>query len=159
LRTLLERLGGVLEATHARPRLLLAGHQGGTGLDGFWISGGRLVDWGPLDSDDFDRVGSRTAAALARGGRLDELGAHVPPGEIDEVRIVGTWLASHPDTPQLTLRPAPDRGVLGAFLERASAFEGKLDDDRLELVGADGHVGPGRSLTPDERQPDAAERG
>ena len=151
LQVVLGRLGGVLEATHARPRLLAVRHPTGTALDGFWVAGGRLVDWGPLD-DDLDQLEARTAAALARAGRIGELGAHVPPDEIDEVRIVGTWLASHPETPQLPLRPAPDREAVVEFISAAaeppadsanalgagSALEGELDDDRLDLVGADG---------------------
>jgi len=140
LRVVLGRLGGVLEATHARPRLLLAAHPSAAEFDGFWVSGGRLVDWGPIQPGDLDQLGSRTAAALVRSGRRDELGAHVPPGEIDEVRIIGSWLASHPDATQLGLRPAPDRGELEAFLERASGRERQLDDDRLDLVGANGDV-------------------
>jgi hypothetical protein len=70
----------------------------------------------------------------------------VPPGEVDEVRILGTWLASHPHAPQLVLRPAPGRDALGDLLERArprgggSGGEGQLDDDGVDLVGADHHV-------------------
>jgi DNA polymerase-3 subunit epsilon len=139
LSAVLTRLDGVLEATHARPRLVLGRHPTGTELDGFWLAGGRLVDWGPLD-DDLGRLEDRTTAALARAGRIDELGAHVPPDEVDEVRIIGSWLASHPGTPQLALRPAPGREALRAFVERASALEGELDDDRLDLVGTDAHV-------------------
>jgi hypothetical protein len=30
----------------------------------------------------------------------------VPPGEVDEVRIITTWLASHPDAEQRPLRAA-----------------------------------------------------
>jgi DNA polymerase-3 subunit epsilon len=129
----------VLEATHARPRLVLAPHPTEPRFDGFWLAGGRLVDWGPLD-DDLGRIEDRTAAAISRGGRAGELGAHVPPDEIDEVRIIGSWLASHPNAPQLALHPAPDRGVLRAFVRESSALERKLDDDRLDLVGADGHM-------------------
>ena len=58
----------------------------------------------------------RTAAALRRGGRAGELGAHVPPDEVDEVRIVATYLASHPDTPQLVLEPRPSLGSLKTFV-------------------------------------------
>jgi DNA polymerase-3 subunit epsilon len=151
LRTVLSRLDGVLEATHSRPRLILARHPIKPQLDGFWLAGGRLVDWGPLD-DDLDALHVRTEAAVSRAGRIGELGAHVPPDEIDEVRILGTWLASHPQTPQLPLRPAPNRDELQGFLdecasaaepppeEEPSALEGQLDDDRLDLVGADHDV-------------------
>ncbi len=151
LQVVLKRLDGVLEATHARPRLLAVRHPTGAELDGFWLAGGRLVDWGPLD-DDLDQLETRTAAALKRAGRIGELGAHVPPDEVDEVRILGTWLASHPDTPQLALRPAPDHDALRWFLRNAasapdaatpdamptaSALEGELDHDGLDLVGTD----------------------
>jgi hypothetical protein len=87
---------------------------------------------------------ARTDAALRREGRVGEVGAHVPPDEVDEVRILGTWLASHPDTPQLALRPVPDREALRELLEAAQAprsgGEGELHDDRVDLVGADHHV-------------------
>ena len=90
-------------------------------------------------------LAERTARALTREGRAGEVGAHVPPDEIDEVRILGTWLASHPDTPQLALRPVPDGDALRELLERAlaraggSGAEGQLDDGRAHLVGSDAH--------------------
>jgi DNA polymerase-3 subunit epsilon len=154
LRTILERLGGVLEATHARPRLVLAPHPGDGPPEAFWLVGGRLVDFGPLASTGADGAAAtgaavedlvaRTDAALRREGRVGEVGAHVPPDEVDEVRILGTWLASHPDTPQLALRPVPDREALRELLEAAQAprsgGEGELHDDRVDLVGADHHV-------------------
>jgi DNA polymerase-3 subunit epsilon len=115
LGTILGRLEGVLEATHARPRLVLAAHPTTSACDGFWITGGRLVDWGPMP-EGIEEVERRTAVALARGGRAGELGAHVPPDEVDEVRIVASYLASHPDTPQLPLDPPPGRGVLARFV-------------------------------------------
>lgn len=138
LRVVLDRLDGVLEATHARPRLVLAPHPTQARCDGFWLAGGRLVEWGPLDGD-VDQLSERTAAAISRGGRIGELGAHVPPDEIDEVRIIGSWLASHPDARQLPLHPAPDRAALRAFAQGQSGLERKLDDNRLDRVGADGH--------------------
>jgi DNA polymerase III subunit epsilon len=99
---ILERLGGALEATHARARLLLAAHPVETERrDAFWLVGGRLVDWGEAPADS-GALEERTHAALKRGGRA-ELGAHVPPDEIDELRIVSNYLASHPETTQLTL--------------------------------------------------------
>jgi hypothetical protein len=106
--------------------------------EGFWLVGGRLVDHGAVNDDD---VAERTERALGRSGRHGELGAHVPPDEIDEVRLIGSWLASHPDAPQVALRVGdgadpirPD--ALREFLLR----ERELDDDRLDLVGADAHV-------------------
>jgi len=102
LGVILERLGGGLEATHARARLLLAAHPvDADRKDAFWLVGGRLVDWGEAPADT-DALELRTQAALRRGGRT-ELGAHVPPTEIDELRIVSNYLASHPETTQLVL--------------------------------------------------------
>jgi DNA polymerase III subunit epsilon len=104
---ILSRLDGVLEATHARPRLVLASHPTDPGRrDAFWLAGGRLVDWGALP-DDPAELEARTRLALARGGRVGELGAHVPPDEVDEVRLVRSYLASHPQLPQMLLDPGP----------------------------------------------------
>jgi DNA polymerase-3 subunit epsilon len=154
LSVILDRLGGVLEASHARPRVVLVPHPSGGAAEAFWLVGGRLVDHGPVDGPD--ELAQRTTAALRREDRR-EVGAHVPPGEVDEVRIVGTWLASHPTTPQLILRPAPTAAALtatwraatgspasGSFGGRRGATgsggERELDDDRLDRLGADGHV-------------------
>ena len=110
LGVILERLGGALEATHARAKLVLAGHPVEPDRrDAFWLVGGRLVDWGPLgrvgtqSSEDTDALEERTQQALRRGGYVGELGAHVPPDEIDELRIIATYLSSHPDLPQVML--------------------------------------------------------
>lgn len=119
LRTILAGLGGVLEATHARPRLALGAHPTDPRrLDAFWVLGGRLLDWGAISDDlgDLDELEQRTEAAIRRGGRIGELGAHLPPGEVDEVRIVAGYLASHPATPQLVLAPAPSREALERFI-------------------------------------------
>src|SRR5579864_7441896 len=116
LEVLLGRLEGVLEATHARPRLVLAAHPiEPARRDAFWLVGGRLLDWGPMP-DDWDELAARTAAALARGGRSD-LGAHVPPDEVDEVRLVGGYLASHPELAQLVLDPVPSLEELRALVD------------------------------------------
>jgi DNA polymerase-3 subunit epsilon len=148
LATVLHRLDGVLESTHARPRLLLVAHPSdATRREAFWLAGGRLVDFGPLPADR-GALRDRNAHALSRAGRVGELGAHVPPGEVDEVRIITTWLASHPQTEQHPLRVAV-----------GSEAEGELDDHRLDLVVADAHVGAGGRLTPDEGERDGAERG
>src|SRR5204863_5968965 len=65
LSSVLERLGGVLRATHACSRLVLARHPVEDRFDAFWIVSGRVVDWGPfeLDADDLAR---RTEAAIDR---------------------------------------------------------------------------------------------
>jgi DNA polymerase-3 subunit epsilon len=104
--TILGRVGGVLEATHARPRLVIAPHPSDPDRrEAFWLAGGRLVDSGPLPADRSE-LAERNAGAARRAGRVGELGAHVPPGEVDEVRIITTWLASHPDAEQRPLRAA-----------------------------------------------------
>ena len=99
----LERLDGTLEATHVRAKLVLAPHPVDQNRqDAFWLVGGRLVDWGPAPSDSA-ALEEHTEAAIRRGGRVGELGAHVPPDEIDELRIIATHLASHPELPVVTL--------------------------------------------------------
>jgi DNA polymerase-3 subunit epsilon len=122
LDVLLERLGGVLQATHAQPRLVLAAHPTDRRFDAFWLVGGRVADWGGMPDLDFDELERRTAAALAgRGtGRVGSIGTHVPPGEVDEVRIVAAWLAAHPETPTLVLDPTPRREALERFVAGAA---------------------------------------
>jgi DNA polymerase-3 subunit epsilon len=123
LQVILERLGGAVEATHARPRLIIAAHPTDGGkADVFWLAAGRLVDFGSLPPGT-DELVERTDAAIRRGGRRGELGAHLPPDEIDEVRIVATYLASHPDTSQLHLDLAPDTGRLIEFAYAAAGGE------------------------------------
>jgi DNA polymerase III subunit epsilon len=116
LEILIDRLGGVLRATHADPRLVLARHPREPRHDAFWIVGGRVADWGALPAG-IDEIEERTSAALARAPRRGET-AHVPAEEIDEVRIVASWLASH-DARVLPLDPAPDRDALVAFVDVA----------------------------------------
>ena len=92
----------------------------------FWIAGGRLVDFGALpdEAGRLDELERRTGVALRRGGRVGELGAQVPPDEVDEMRILGTYLASHPDTPRLDLDPAPAAAELLAFVAAATVTAG-----------------------------------
>jgi DNA polymerase-3 subunit epsilon len=123
LAAILERLEGVLEATHARPRLIIAPHPTADTADAFWVVGGRLRDWGPVP--EAAELHDRTVAALARGGaRLRELTAHLPPDEVDEVRIVATYLASHPEMAQLQLQPAPDEPTLEQFTSGVQPVNG-----------------------------------
>jgi DNA polymerase III subunit epsilon len=112
---LLERLGGVLAATHARPRLVLAEHPRGGRFDVFWLVGGRVVDWGPLGA--LDDVAERTAGAL-RGGDGTGATACLAPDEVDEARIVATWLDGH-EARTLDLHDGVDRGTLARFVGAA----------------------------------------
>jgi DNA polymerase-3 subunit epsilon len=147
LRAILGRLDGVLEATHARPLLVLARHPVKSALEGFWLAGGRLVDSGVI-TDGEDLV-ARCAAAAKRGGRAGELGAHVPPGEIAPIRILQTWLASHPETATLTLEPMPEAAAIAEFAAAARAGAGVpagqvLGDGRMLGVSAERELGDGR---------------
>jgi DNA polymerase III subunit epsilon len=114
LESLLRRLGGVLRAAHAGARLVLAPHpEAPERADAFWIVGGRVADWGPLPADPAEVV-ARTEAALDRAPAAG-LGGWLPADELDETRIVGSWLAGHEDARVLELVPRPDRDVLAAF--------------------------------------------
>jgi DNA polymerase-3 subunit epsilon len=115
LEVLLRRLGGAVRSLHAAPRLIVAPHPRGGSCDLFWVVAGRVADWGPAVSPD--ELASRTAAAL-RGAYGAEVGC-LPADEIDEVRIVSTWLAAH-DAAQLELDPAPEREALAALVEMSA---------------------------------------
>jgi DNA polymerase III subunit epsilon len=113
---LLSRLGGVLAATHVRPRLVLAEHPRGGRFDAFWLVGGRVVDWGPLG--DLEDARRRTAQAL-RGGDGTGPTASLTPDEVDEARIVATWLDAHPAR-NLDLSPVSANDELARFLAQAA---------------------------------------
>lgn len=104
LEALLRRLGGLLRATHAGARLVLAPHPfKARRFDAFWIAGGRVVDWGALPTGP-EELASRTAAAL-RATPRPELGGWLPADEVAESRLVGAWLAAH-EPPALELDAA-----------------------------------------------------
>jgi DNA polymerase-3 subunit epsilon len=93
LAELLERVGGAVAATHARPRLVLAAHPEVARFDALWLVGGRVADWAPLS--DPEDVWARTQRAL-RGGDGRGMTACATPDEVGELRIATTWLAGHP---------------------------------------------------------------
>jgi hypothetical protein len=67
-----------------------------------------VVDWGPLPGAS--ELVERTETALSRQpGR-----APIPADEIDEVRIVASWIAEH-EPPSLTLEPEPSDEALLRF--------------------------------------------
>jgi DNA polymerase-3 subunit epsilon len=107
---LVDRLGGIVEATHAATRLVLARHPAKERWDAFWIVAGRVADWGELPARD--ELVRRTEAALARrpGGRRA-----VPPEEVDEIRIVHSWIAAN-DPPRLELAGELDPARLCAWV-------------------------------------------
>ena len=120
LRTLLERLGGVLRAIHAGSRLVLAPHPTDAArCDAFWIVGGRVIDWGalPEDPDELARARRTRCAPAPR----PELGGWLPPDEIAEARLVGLWLAAHEArVHELTPRTDP-RALASRLLSGSSA--------------------------------------
>jgi DNA polymerase III subunit epsilon len=111
---LLERLEGVLRAVHAAPQLALVRHPAKERFDAFWVVHGRVADWGPLPGPE--EMAERTAAALERAG-----GARppVPPDEVDEIRIVSTWIAAN-DPPRLELDRPPEPAELAEWVAEAS---------------------------------------
>ena len=121
--------GGTLAATHARPRLVLARHPRAAGHDAFWLAGGRLADWAPLEHAG--DLHARTLAALA--GRRDAV-PQLPAEAVAETRIVQTWLAGHA-TEMLDLRPVPGRAELEAFLKRAGASAPGSGERQVDDLG------------------------
>jgi DNA polymerase III subunit epsilon len=117
LEVLLRRLGGVLRATHAGARLVLAPHPAAHGrFDAFWIAGGRVVDWGRLPRDPGELLARSEAAVRAEPRR--ELGGWLPAGEVAEARLVGAWVAAH-EPPVLELGTHTDGGQLTRFVQRS----------------------------------------
>jgi DNA polymerase-3 subunit epsilon len=108
---------GRLRATHAQALLVLAEHPRGGSFDAFWLVGGRVADWAPLQ--DAGDLHARTAAALGRADTGHGV-AHLPADAVGEARIVQTWLAAHP-APALGLQPRPDAAALAAFVAGAEA--------------------------------------
>ena len=111
---LVRALDGALQATHTRPRLVLAPHPRDSHRhDAFWLAEGRIGDWGP-PAESADALHERARRLVAR--RAESV-ACLPPDEVAEARIVQTWLASH-EAPALDLDPLPAPAVLRAFVSR-----------------------------------------
>ena len=122
LAELLERLGAALATTHDRPRLVLAAHPLEDGrFDAFWLVDGRIADWGPLRGPD--DAWARTQAAL-RGWRAAAT-TYVPPEEIEEVRLVTTWIDAH--RPPAMVLDGRGRAAVRSFVERHAGpmFDGR----------------------------------
>jgi DNA polymerase-3 subunit epsilon len=118
LETLLARLGGVLRAVHAGSRLVVAPHPEARGrADALWIAGGRVVDWARLPAAR-EEIALRTEDALRAAPSQRSLGAWLVPEELEEVRLVGGWLAAH-GARVLELQPAPASRRVEAFVAAA----------------------------------------
>jgi DNA polymerase-3 subunit epsilon len=114
LAALVGRLSGLLEATHAHSRLVLARHPAKDRWDAFWIVAGTVADWGPLP--EADELAERTARALAGRPRTPRA---VPPEAVDEIRIVHTWIAAH-DPPLIALNRPPAGSELARWVRRVT---------------------------------------
>ena len=102
-------------------------------------------------------LGDRTRAALTRNTRAGELGIHLPSDEVDEIRVVGNYLAAHPDAPQLVLDPPPSADALADFARAAGvadSAERQLDDRAGDPCVADADRGAGWRLAAHERERD-----
>jgi len=100
---LLWRTEGMLEAMHARPRLVLARHPSKDLWDALWVVAGRVADWGPLPPS-LRELEARTAATMTGAVPAARPGSAglVPAAEVDEVRIVASWIARN-EPPMLEL--------------------------------------------------------
>jgi DNA polymerase-3 subunit epsilon len=116
LAALVGRLSGLLEATHARSRLVLARHPAKDRWDAFWLVAGAVVDWGPLPEPA--ELAERTERALATRPVRHRA---VAPEQVDEIRIVHTWIAAH-DPPLLALDPAPRSPELESWVRRVACL-------------------------------------
>src|SRR3954452_24021037 len=126
LEGLIARLSGLLEATHARSRLVLARHPAKERFDAFWVVAGRVVDWGELPASR--ELAERTESALERRPAA-RAPAVVAPEEVDEIRIVQAWIAAH-EPPMLALgAEPPSRAELEAFVAAARAGGPSGDHD------------------------------
>ena len=140
-----------------RPRLVLARAPAGRGATRSGSSAG--------GSSTGARCRTRTtssartdAAALRHAAGARRARCPRAADEIDEVRIVGTYLASHPETPQLALDPPPDAERLTALRSARSAENGSATTS-AGTARRRRRREPGRRLAADERQRDRPEPG
>lgn len=120
LEALLERLGGVLRATHTGARLVLAPHPEAEGrFDAIWIAGGRVVDWGPAGAPD--ELAQRSERAFRQAPEPGSLGGWLPAEAVAEARLVGAWIAAN-RPPILELTARTGEAAHAAFLARAGAI-------------------------------------
>jgi DNA polymerase-3 subunit epsilon len=134
LAVLLERVGDLVDAARARPRLVLAEHPRGGRFDAVWLAGGRVATWDALD--EVEDVGARTSTALGRTAGPGLI--HLTPDEVAEARIVATWCAAN-EPPTLALGPDA-RGVAEFVAAVCGSGERQLDDARGNRAVADAEL-------------------
>jgi DNA polymerase III subunit epsilon len=120
LTELLDRLGAAVEATHARPRLVLAEHPDGRRADAVFLVGGRVVDWGEVRGPD-DLV-ARTRHALAQLPLPDQVPS-LTAEEVGAARIAASWVLRE-EPRELPLTPPPDAARLRRFHDRVLGERG-----------------------------------
>ena len=112
----LDKLEGVLRATEAEPRLVVARHPVKERFDAFWIVQGRVTDWGPLPGAE--ELTQRTERILAKPPSRSR--SPLAPDQVDEVRIVAGWIAEH----------EPDQLELGADPKSAARWTQRIASSR-----------------------------
>ena len=91
LDSLVFRLGGVLRAVHSGARLVVAAHPKEPGRgDALLVAGGRVLEASPLPWADLEE---RCAVAVRSAPSSRDLGGWLPAEEVDEVRLVGSYVA------------------------------------------------------------------
>ncbi len=149
LDSLVFRLGGVLRAVHSGARLVVAEHPKDKERgDAILLSGGRVVDSFTLPADDLEE---RCSAAVRTAPSARDLGGWIPADEVDEVRLVGAYVARM-DVAVLEL-PAPDPAgwvsrVNGSSTTVAPSSASPTSTSRRTNASA---IGPRSGETTDDR--------
>ncbi len=139
LAVLLERLGRAVQATHARPELILAPSLPAGQADAVWMVAGRVVRRQAVSS--LAELQEATQAVVARGVRTRGP-QHLTADDVAVARIVSTWcVAQEPPTVPLDPPPTP------AVLRRLAAAAGLPD-----LAGQAPYA-PGRGGDAIDRRP------
>ena len=122
---LLSRLGGLVRAVHSGSRAVLAKHPVKPEWDLFWISGGRVAEWGPLRDQlpALDDAAKRLAAAKSA--------PVVAPDEVHEVRIVSSWLAGD-EAWECEVEPGAD---VAGWVEQVAGVRLEADDQAARADG------------------------
>ena len=120
---LLSRLGGLIRAAHAGSRLVLAKHPVKPDWDAFWVEGGLVRDWGPLEHQAGQLAERAETLASSRPRQ-----PVVAPDEVHELRIVSSWLAGD-EAWECELTPGAD---VSGWVEQVTGAPLGADDEPAE---------------------------